>query len=431
MKKSLALVIAVILLMAMALPLSVSAVSFKPAEIADSFDVGVWPLPAGAYDPALDGQGILDGTTIYGLFTADYVVLDPPASLAGYTLAASPAALTPGSYFVLVGSSGFSYVLVLEADGADPVAPAPDPVAPAPDPVEPAPTAAEPAAPPPGVAPAGPGEDVAPIPNTVSPDTTGAVNIVFFTMIVNNEIVLAAQPIDLGDVDLTAGISTKTIADVIEAAHEQYYPGGAAAGFGAGIDATWNMYLISRVWGIDANPYMLLNNGTVGTANAEYVALFDNIAVSVSGDPDVLARAVTLALTDTGDSSTIAVKATEWVLDFNTFAYTSSPVKSGNIIDPVTGKSLALTDANGSATVTIPSSNLIALDGLAAIRADVKPGVVTKDYSLFGGYQGQKLLYICIFGVVVAVPLGVIVVRAQRRELKNRGVKFASSKIGK
>ncbi|MDR0905384.1 MAG: hypothetical protein LBN00_04295 [Oscillospiraceae bacterium] len=90
----------------------------KPGELASAFDVGKWPLAAGTYDPALDGQGIKSGTFVYGLFDAAYAPVTDPTALAGYTEASSVAALADGQYYVLKGSSGFDYVLVRPAAGA-------------------------------------------------------------------------------------------------------------------------------------------------------------------------------------------------------------------------------------------------------------------------------------------------------------------------
>ncbi|MDR1065753.1 MAG: hypothetical protein LBL25_05230 [Oscillospiraceae bacterium] len=92
----------------------------KPSELASAFDVGVWPIAAGTYDPGLDGNSIPNGTYVYGLFDAAYAMLTAPSSLAGYTAASSASALTPGAYYVLNASSGFGYVLVMPAAGSAP-----------------------------------------------------------------------------------------------------------------------------------------------------------------------------------------------------------------------------------------------------------------------------------------------------------------------
>jgi hypothetical protein len=83
-----------------------------PAELATAFPVGVWPLAAGTYDPALDGQGIPDGATIYGLFDAAYAVVPNPTAVTGYTEVTAIGDLAAGNWFLLVGSSGFNYVIV-------------------------------------------------------------------------------------------------------------------------------------------------------------------------------------------------------------------------------------------------------------------------------------------------------------------------------
>ncbi|MDR0916529.1 MAG: hypothetical protein LBN02_05000 [Oscillospiraceae bacterium] len=146
MKKALALVIAIVLLVALAAPLAVSAEAAVPPELATAFPVGTWPLPAGAYDPGLDGNNIPDGVTIYGLFDAAYAPLPAPTAVTGYTAAADAASVTAGTFYVLTTSSGFQYVLVgATGGGAAPADPAPAPADPAPAPADPAPAPAAPA----------------------------------------------------------------------------------------------------------------------------------------------------------------------------------------------------------------------------------------------------------------------------------------------
>ena len=94
-------------------PPAAELMSTKPPEVAEAFEVGVWPLDPGSYDPALNGQGILPGTVIYGLFDGNFNRLPAPSSVAGFTEATSPGAMAPGSYYILHAASGFSYVLML------------------------------------------------------------------------------------------------------------------------------------------------------------------------------------------------------------------------------------------------------------------------------------------------------------------------------
>ncbi|MDR0905218.1 MAG: hypothetical protein LBN00_03430 [Oscillospiraceae bacterium] len=91
----------------------VAASSFTaPAELRTAFNVGIWPMAAGSYDPGLDGHGIQAGTLVYGLFNASYATIAPPAKVTGYNEVNSVTALTAGSWYLLRGSSGFDYVLI-------------------------------------------------------------------------------------------------------------------------------------------------------------------------------------------------------------------------------------------------------------------------------------------------------------------------------
>ena len=83
-----------------------------PPELATLFNVGKWPLAAGTYDPALDGIGIPDGVSVYGLFDSTYAALEAPASVTGYTSVDSVADVVEGTYNVHFGSSGYNYVII-------------------------------------------------------------------------------------------------------------------------------------------------------------------------------------------------------------------------------------------------------------------------------------------------------------------------------
>jgi hypothetical protein len=126
MKKLLALVLVAVMAFSV-LPMSLAA--DVPAELAEAFVVGDWPLASGTYDPALDGQGIVNGSHVYGLFKADYSTIADPASVTGYTSVASAADVVAGTYYLLIGSSGFNYVILGEPGAAPAPEPSPEPEA--------------------------------------------------------------------------------------------------------------------------------------------------------------------------------------------------------------------------------------------------------------------------------------------------------------
>jgi len=88
----------------------------KPTQIANAYDVGQWPLADGTYDPALDGNDIIPGTLIFGLFDSSYNTIANPTAVTGYTRNnTSPASMQAGEWYLLVGGSGFNYVLIKTA----------------------------------------------------------------------------------------------------------------------------------------------------------------------------------------------------------------------------------------------------------------------------------------------------------------------------
>jgi hypothetical protein len=176
---------------------------------------------------------------------------------------------------------------------------------------------------------------------------------------------VAAQPVTTTDL---------TVQGAIKAAHAAYYSGGES-GYTAGIEPTFNMYFITRCWGIQATPYVILNDAPLGaapmvpaTVDACPVAANDNIIICTSSDPmNKPAKPVSLTAILSGNS--VTVTATAWTLDFTTFTYSSAPLAKAKVIDPTTGASLGTTDAEGRVTVTVPESGIVAVEGLAAIAA--------------------------------------------------------------
>jgi len=118
MKKIFALLITALIVISVAVPMASAAASVPP-ELADAWLVGTWGTTAKEgdmmHDPALDGQGIPNGAIVYGLFDANYMTINVPASITGYTAVNSISALAEGTYFVLYGSSGFNYVILSDS----------------------------------------------------------------------------------------------------------------------------------------------------------------------------------------------------------------------------------------------------------------------------------------------------------------------------
>ncbi len=185
---------------------------------------------------------------------------------------------------------------------------------------------------------------------------------------VDGKLLVAAKPVTVTD---------PTVQGVIRAAHKEYYSGGEG-GYSAGIDPAFNMYLVTRCWGVKATPFVVVNGAPLGasplspaTVDIAPVAANDNIIICTSSDPmGRPAQPVSLAATVSGHSATIT--ATAWTLNLSTFTYSSTLLANANVIDPATGASLGMTDANGQITVPVPDSGVVAIEGLSAIA--VAPG---------------------------------------------------------
>ncbi|SHH48500.1 hypothetical protein SAMN02745823_00036 [Sporobacter termitidis DSM 10068] len=199
----------------------------------------------------------------------------------------------------------------------------------------------------------------------VTPMTLAADATVYVSVSVDGQLDVAAQPVTVTDM---------TVQGAIKAAHKAYYSGGED-GYAGGIDKTYNMFLITRAWGVTATPYVILNGAPLGsdpanpaTADVAPVKAGDNIVISVSSDPAVAAQAIALTATIADGKATVT--ATSWTLDFTTFAYSSAPLADAAVVDPDTGAALGTTDQSGSVTTDVPAGGVVAVDGLAAINVN-------------------------------------------------------------
>jgi hypothetical protein len=263
---------------------------------------------------------------------------------------------------------------------------------------------------------------------------------VYVTVCVDGKLEVAAQPVSVSELTADA---------VIKAAHAAFYPGGES-GYAAGIDPTFNMFLVNKLWGVDGVPFVIVNAAPVGanpgdpTVDAYPVKNGDNVILSISSDPMTPAPAVALTVDVEGDSATIT--ATNWILDFMTFSYSSQPFAGADVIDPATGASLGVTDAEGK--VTVAAGSVAAVGGVAAIPTDGSSASVSgaapsapSEPSAPGMPSGQQgdvpgmpaagsagaikpivedknLMLLMIGGIIIIVPAFVGILTVARKEAK-------------
>jgi len=208
-------------------------------------------------------------------------------------------------------------------------------------------------------------------PKTTAPTTTTPAGttpatptgpVFYISVSVDGKLLVAAQPVPYTE--------NMTVDKALKAAHAKYYSGGES-GYAAGVDPTYNVFLINTCWGIKQIPFIILNDtpapGPKITTFADVtpVAVNDNIIICTATTQGA-ATPVSLTATISGNSATLT--ATSWIFNASNFTYTSAPLANANVIDPTTGASLGTTDDNGHITVTIPASGVVAIEGLAAIN---------------------------------------------------------------
>lgn len=188
---------------------------------------------------------------------------------------------------------------------------------------------------------------------------------------VNGELVVAAEKVTT---------SEATVEGAIRAAHAAFCPDGEA-GYGSGIDATYNMFMINTIWGVVNTPYVILNSAPLATGENSMKTSADTAPIS-NGDNIIIIQDTTytvpvVSLTAQADGDNVTLTATRWVLDFNTFTYNGSPYV-GELVDAA-GNSLGTTDASG--VLTIAKTDKAVIPGISAIPADGSATVSTAPVS--------------------------------------------------
>ncbi len=179
-------------------------------------------------------------------------------------------------------------------------------------------------------------------------EPVGEGTTVYFSVAVDGQLQVTAQPITVfGD--------EPTVEDVIKEAHKQFCPAGEA-GFAAGVDAMYGVYMISTIWGIATNPYIILNSAPLSTGE-NITNLFADTSVVMNGDNVVVivntnffnpAPVASIAVNIDGDNAELTV--INWTLDIMTFSYKNVPMADCVLYDG-NGNEIGKTDADGKATV--------------------------------------------------------------------------------
>ena len=91
-------------------------------------------------------------------------------------------------------------------------------------------------------------------PIALAASSSGLDITVYVSVSVDGKLLVAAQPVTITDM---------TVRGVVKAAHVKFYSGGEG-GYTAGIDPTFNMFLITQCWGIKATPFVILNGAPLG-----------------------------------------------------------------------------------------------------------------------------------------------------------------------
>ena len=187
---------------------------------------------------------------------------------------------------------------------------------------------------------------------------------VYFTMVVDGDIKLKAQPV-------TVNGEEATVEDVIREAHKLYYSDGEA-GFAAGTDPAYGVYLINTIWGLKGNPLVILNSAPLSAgenvtnpfANVSKVMNGDNVVVNLNTNFMNPKPVAAIAVSVDGDNAELTV--IKWTLQMD-FTFKTSPMTDCVLYDG-NGNEIGRTDADGKATVK--AEGIVCADNYAAVCID-------------------------------------------------------------
>jgi len=227
-----------------------------------------------------------------------------------------------------------------------------------------------------------------------------------FVTIANGELKLAQQPVTVTDTD---GDGALTINDALYAAHETYYEGGAAAGYGSA-RSDYGLSL-TMLWGAD-------NGGSYGyyVNNTSAMSLVDPISegdlISAFVYTDLIAWSDTYCYFDIatasvapGEAVTVTLLAAGYDESWNPITV---PVEGAFIT--VNGVSDVVTDAEGKAVVTVTDGGENVISAFSSTQTLVPPVclVTVKQADTQPDAQPAVPSYIWISAAVVFIAAGVI-----------------------
>ena len=186
---------------------------------------------------------------------------------------------------------------------------------------------------------------------------------VYISVSVDGKLKLAAAPVR---------VTKSTLDAALKAAHSKYYPDGEIGYEATPVGSPYQYFEIKKMWGSESQFLLVVNDqlkiqSTISCFDFKHpIKEGDNIVISLVTAPDEAPKAVTCKTIIT--NSIVIITARIWTQNMALF-YQSKPFADAAIIDPLTGTVLGKTDRYGEATINIPDSGEIAIEGLSAFHA--------------------------------------------------------------
>lgn len=231
----------------------------------------------------------------------------------------------------------------------------------------------------------------------------------------NGTPVVAHLAVDLGSADANAD-GKITVDEVLRAAHEEKYPGGAAAGY-ASVESEWGVSL-TKLWGTEnGGSYGYYVNNTAAMSLSDEVKQGDYVYAYVYRDLETWSDTYCYF-----DVETVSVRAGESVtLTLTSVGFDAEyqPVHTplANAVITLNGQKTDLrTDADGKATVTLKDSGSILISAVDDGKVLVPPVCVAEVAALQTTSNRTMEVLICLFAVVaVAGVIGWILIYKKKR----------------
>jgi hypothetical protein len=216
----------------------------------------------------------------------------------------------------------------------------------------------------------------------------------------NGGIVVARETVEVTDIDEDGAL---TINDALYCAHEKFYDGGAAAGYGSGM-SDWGLSL-TKLWGDNSGSFGYCVNDASSWGLSDPVKQGDYVYAFVYEDQTGWSDAYSYF----DKSSVSAVSGEEITLNLTVIGYDADynpvPTPCEGATITVDGKETSfVTDSEGNVTVTIPDAGSHVISAVSKTAVLVSP-ICLAQINPGTNDNGLAVLAVCVMVAILSASL--------------------------